>query len=98
MRCATCATTDWRSTSTPFARRAGAAPKTIYNHPDLPELIRAQSTRPAPAYTAPTTTTDESSVLTALRQQPRVVAAAGSNRTYNSGGNKALRIWPLGDI
>ena len=31
------------------AREAGVARKTIYNHPDLLEPIRAQSTSPAPA-------------------------------------------------
>lgn len=56
------------------ARRAGVTRKTIYNHPDLLELIRAQSTNPAPTAApaaAPATATGESGVVTALRQQLR---------------------------
>ncbi len=52
------------------ARRAGIARKTIYNHPDLLELIRSQATNPSPASTAaPSPSADQSSIVTALRQQ-----------------------------
>jgi hypothetical protein len=34
--------------STPSLAAPGVARKTIYNHPDLLELIRTQSTNPAP--------------------------------------------------
>jgi predicted nucleic acid-binding Zn-ribbon protein len=55
------------------ARHARVARKTIYNHPDLFEEIRAASTTPRPriAEPAPESTGAGSSIIAALRHQLR---------------------------
>lgn len=59
------------------ARHAGVARKTIYNHPEILEQIRAMSTKPhlRPATpqlgTGTGTGTGETSIVTALREQLR---------------------------
>lgn len=54
------------------AKHAGVSPKTVYNHRDLLDQIRAESAKPtlnpAPATPQPAT---ESSIVTALREQLR---------------------------